>query len=69
MGEFIKEIEKVSPHVSKDFLENKNFSTDAKHTTMIVDTASPSTIIGKDTFTKLGTTYPAAISRAFEYQE
>ena len=35
---------------------------------MIVDTASPSIIIGKDTFAKLRATYPAAISRAFKYQ-
>ena len=36
---------------------------------MVVDTASPSTIIGKDTFAKLRSTYSTAISRSFEYQE
>ena len=36
---------------------------------MVVDTASPSTIIGKGTFARLRATYPAAVSRSFEYQD
>lgn len=39
MKDFIKETEKVSPTESKVFLENKNISTNTKHTTMTVDTA------------------------------
>ena len=34
MEEFIKEIEKFSPPMSKVFLENRSVSTNTKHTTM-----------------------------------
>ena len=44
-------------------LETLNHSSDTKQIKMVVDTASPSTIIGKDTFPKLQETYPSAISR------
>ena len=54
------------------YLEGRRISshsTDPKQIPMVVDTASPSTIIGKDTFARLRATYPAAVSRAFEYQD
>ena len=68
-----------SPHdtahsllTSRIFLESGNLLnhvTDTKQSTMVVDTASPSTIIGKDTFARLRATYPAAVSRSFVYED
>ena len=64
---------KANPALSdKIFLQGGdllNHSSDTKQYTMVVDTASPQTIIGKDNFARLRANYPAAISRSFEYQD
>ena len=42
---------------------------DTHQFSMIVDTASPSTIIGKDNFVKLRNAFPPIVSRSFRYEE
>ena len=66
-----------SPEILKFHVESAVYLTDgdlpnepdSRQFSMIVDTASPSTIIGKDNFVKLRNSYPPVLSRSFEYQE
>ena len=62
----------LSETATRTFLQGAdllNKEGDTKQHTMIVDTASPSTIIGQDTFVEIKNSYPAFISRTLEYQE